>query len=103
MSAGRASRIGLPGLLTVLGIAALIGLLSFMGNRDRAHQCELRTARLALATARLETEIERLSTICAPAQAGEKLVATHHGEAGLKCLYTRQSIYGRAVHARKPS
>lgn len=74
----------------VVSIAALIGLLSFMGNRDREHQRELVAAR---------AEITRLSTTCAPAQAGEKLVATHHGEAGLKCLYTRKSSYGQGASA----
>ncbi len=81
-------RIDRPGLLTVLGIAALIGLLSFMSNRDREYQRELVAAR---------AEITRLSTTCAPAQAGEKLVATHHGEAGLKCLYTRKTSYGQGA------
>ena len=88
MRAGRASRIGLPGLLTVLAIAALIGVLSFMGNRDREHHRELLAAR---------AEITRLSTTCAPAQAGEKLVSTHHGEAGMKCLYSRKTNYGQGA------
>lgn len=87
-------RIGLPGLLTVLGIAALIGLLSFMSDRDREYQRELVAAR---------AEITRLSTICAPAQAGEKLVATipdYQGGGKAKCLYTSQSGYGRAGYTR---
>ena len=91
---GQAS-IGLPGLLTVLAIAALIGLLSWASNREIAQQHELTTARLELAASRME--IERLSTTCAPVQAGEKLVATHHSEAGLKCLYSRQTSYGQGA------
>lgn len=96
-------RIGRRGLLTVLAIAALIGLLSFMSNRDRAQQRELTTVRLQLAAS--QDAVARLSTTCAPAQAGEKLVATHHGEAGLKCLYSRQISYGRGASTvtRRPA
>ena len=97
------ARIGRRGLLTVLAIAALIGLVSWAGNRERAHQRELTTVRLELAASR--DAIARLSATCAPAQAGEQLFATvvQPGAGGVKCLYTRQSVYGRALHAREPS
>ena len=96
-------RIGLRGLLTVLAIAALIGVMSWAGNRERAQQRELNTVRLQLAAS--QDAVARLSATCAPAQAGEQLFATvvQPNAGGVKCLYTRQSVYGRAVHARKPS
>lgn len=86
-------RIGMPGLITVCGIAALMALLSWTGNRER----ELSDARLALAASR--AAVTQLSATCAPAQAGEKLFATivHLDRGGIKCLYTNQPSYGRGA------
>lgn len=75
------------GMVCVLAVAAFIAGLSYLGNQERA---------LAAAYA----QVARLTVTCAPAQAGERLVATipdYQNGGQPKCLYTRHSGYGRGA------
>lgn len=82
------------GTVCVLAVAAFIAGLSFIGEQRR----ELAAARMELSEIR--ATVTRLSVTCATAQAGERLVATvpdYQNGGQPKCLYTRQSGYGRGA------
>ena len=73
----------------IAGISLVIAGAIVMSDRDSSQR----------------REIARLSSVCPPAEAGEKLVSTIRQERGdqpasMRCIYTSNNGYGRSTHIR---
>ena len=80
--------IGVMGVIVVIGVASVIGFISWLSNQNREQKIE----------------INRLSTMCADSQAGEKLIATRlkpnvKDRCELQCVYSDEPIYDRPLRA----
>lgn len=88
--------IGIIGLAVIIGVATVLGAISWASNRDRDQRQQI---------ARQAHEIARLSKVCPPAEAGEKLVSAIRFLGGdepgaLRCIYTSNSGYSDVARAR---